>query len=270
MLIQSKNNKNAHLTVKQRKYPSFPTKTLHSRALLKGKILDFGCGLGVDVDFLRKKRYNITAYDPHYFPNYPKEQFDTIICNYVLNVLLPEEQATVLMAVSELLKPTGKAYFTVRRDIQKDGFRLHYKHKVQVYQCTVKLPYKSILKAKHCEIYEYQHYNQVTAQNTDCPFCNLSKETKILTETATAFAILHPTPTNQFHALIIPKRHKINYFDLTFKEQKACWFMVNRVQKLLQKQHPINSFNININVGKSPKQSISHTHIHLIPHYQKL
>jgi len=270
MLIQSKNNKNAHLTVKKRIYPSFPSKKLYHQALLKGKILDFGCGLGVDVDFLRKKGYDTTAYDPYYFPNYPKEQFDTIICNYVLNVLLPEEQAAVLMAVSELLKPTGKAYFTVRRDIRQNGFRLHYQHKVQVYQCTVKLPYKSILKAEHCEVYEYQHYNQIAVQNTDCPFCNLSKETEILTETATAFAILHPTPTSQLHALIIPKRHKTDYFDLTFKEQKACWFMVNRVQQLLQKQYSIDSFNININVGKSAKMNVLHTHIHVTPHCQTL
>lgn len=31
-----------------------------------------------------------------------------ILCLYVLNVLLPEEQAHVLMAVSELLAPTGR------------------------------------------------------------------------------------------------------------------------------------------------------------------
>lgn len=36
-----------------------------------------------------------------YAPTYPTGQFDTILCQYVLNVLLPEEQVQVLMAVSK-------------------------------------------------------------------------------------------------------------------------------------------------------------------------
>ncbi|MCA9982497.1 MAG: methyltransferase domain-containing protein, partial [Anaerolineales bacterium] len=80
-----------------------------------GRTLDFGCGLGADVAFLAAQGVDITGYDPHYAPTYPTEQFDTIMCHYVLNVLLPEEQAYVLMAISELLKPSGRAFFTVRR-----------------------------------------------------------------------------------------------------------------------------------------------------------
>jgi ATP adenylyltransferase len=60
---------------------------------------------------LKEKGVNIIGYDKHYFPEYPTEKFDTIICFYVLNVLLPEEQASVLMEVSLLLKPGGKAFF---------------------------------------------------------------------------------------------------------------------------------------------------------------
>ncbi len=63
------------------------------------------------------------------------------------------------MAVSELLKPTGKAYFTVRRDIEKAGFRTHIKHKRKIYQCNVILPYKSVINPHHCQVYEYQHIN---------------------------------------------------------------------------------------------------------------
>ena len=78
-----------------------------------GKVLDFGCGIGKDVELLKHKGFDILGYDPFYFPELPKEKFDTILCFYVLNVLLPEEQAAVLMNVSSLLKPTGKAYFAV-------------------------------------------------------------------------------------------------------------------------------------------------------------
>jgi ATP adenylyltransferase len=75
-------------------------------------------------------------------------RFDTILCHYVLNVLLPEEQVYVLMAVSELLKPTDKAYFTVRQDIKQADFRTHIKHGQRVYQCNVVLPFKSIIRTE--------------------------------------------------------------------------------------------------------------------------
>ena len=270
MIITSKDNPNVHLTVKERKTVSFPCKHLHQKGLLRGKILDFGCGLGLDVAFLREKGYDITAYDPHYFADYPQEKYDTILCTYVLNVLLPEEQAGVLMAVSELLKPTGKAYFTVRRDIAKNGFRVHYKHKVKVYQCNVILPYTSILKATHCEMYAYQHYNHACLakhETSDCVFCKLEKERVLLSETATTYAIFDKYPVNEGHVLVIAKRHVSNYFDLSFKEQQACWLMVNRVKLLLEQRFEIDGFNIGVNVNKAAGQTVNHVHIHVIPRY---
>ncbi|CAN5327851.1 hypothetical protein BH23BAC3_BH23BAC3_23080 [soil metagenome] len=82
--------------------------------LIKGDVLDFGSGFGEDARFLNSKNISCTNYDPHHAPEYPDRKFDTILCQYVLNVLLPEEQADLLMAVSELLKLSGRAYFTVR------------------------------------------------------------------------------------------------------------------------------------------------------------
>jgi 2-polyprenyl-3-methyl-5-hydroxy-6-metoxy-1,4-benzoquinol methylase len=109
---------NPHLTAIERTSMSFPTRWLKQNNLLKGEILDFGCGFGFDADQLKEQGFEIVGYDNYYHPDYPQKCFDTIICNYVLNVLEPNEQAEVLMSVSELLKPTGKAYFAVRRDLK--------------------------------------------------------------------------------------------------------------------------------------------------------
>lgn len=88
----------------------------------------------------------------------PTVRFDTLLRHYVLNVLLPEEQALVLMAVAELLAPDGIAYYTVRRDIASAGFRAHTEHAgVKVYQRNVVLPFASVLTAEHCEIYACRH-----------------------------------------------------------------------------------------------------------------
>jgi ATP adenylyltransferase len=260
---------NPHLTAIERTSMSFPTRWLKQNNHLKGEILDYGCGFGFDTQQLKKQGYDVVCYDNYYFPEYPQKKFDTIICNYVLNVLEPNEQAEVLMSVSELLKPEGKAYFAVRRDLKNEGFRIHFVHKLPTYQSNVILPYKSIFLNENCEIYQYQHYNQVSKKKTsDCVFCNLDKERELLSETATAFAFLDSFPVNPGHTLISPKRHVADYFELSIHEQRALWLLVNRCKMLIQKRHNPDGFNIGINVGEMAGQSIFHVHIHLIPRYK--
>lgn len=263
MIFRSPQNPNSHLTVKKRKWPSFPAKQLFLRGLIKGKILDFGSGLGVDVDFLKSNGLDCVAYDPYYKPDYPKEKFDTIICNYVLNILLPEEQAHVLMAVSELLKDNGKAYFAVRRDIKRGGFRYNPKHKCKTYQCNVVLPYKSILRTEHCEIYEYQHFNQIqrTGETVNCDFCNPLQNREIITESATAYAIAKNLSPEKVEIFIVPKRHVNDYFELTFKEQCACWLVLNRVKSLLAQKYNFPEYQFKFNSRISPSKNSDHVHL---------
>jgi len=243
MIFQSPNNPNSHLTVKERDNVSFPTRILWEKHQLKGEILDFGCGLGKDVTFLREKGLNVTGYDPHYCPQYPDKQFDTIICNYVLNVLLPEEQAHVLMAVSELLKTGVKAFFAVRRDIQKSGFLYNPKREAQVYQAKVVLPYPSFLLTNHCEIYEYQHFTY-------------EQEGVFITEVVNAYAVLK----EKGKAHIFPKRKVADYFALSEHEQLACNLILNRVKKHFDKWYNANEYEVKILVNKE----IAHAYIKLI------
>jgi len=260
-------NPNSHLTAKVRHGPSLPTRELWARRLIVGKVLDFGSGFGADARFLRNKGIDVTEYDPYYSPQYPIEKYDTIICNYVLNVLLPEEQSRVLMEISEALKPTGTAYFSVRRDIQRSGFRLHLKHGHQVYQCRVVLPYRSLMKAEHFEIYEYQHFNQL-AHQSECPFCTPDASRELVTEAATVYAMLDKYPVAPGHTLIIPKQHCADYFALPERTKHACWLVVDHVQISLAERFSPDGFNIGINIGAAAGQTVPHVHIHLIPRYQ--
>ncbi len=263
-----KSNPNSHLTAKEREYLSFPAKIIFNKNLFIGDVLDFGCGFGNDVKLLKSKGINIEGYDKHYFPKFPTQRFDTIICFYVLNVLLPEEQAAVLMELSQLIKPTGKVYIAVRRDLQYEGFRTHKIHQKKTFQCNVVLNSKSIFKNESCEIYEYQHYNQLKREeNPNCPFCNIDSERELIVESATAYAIYDKFPVNDGHALIIPKRHCASYFDLSFKEQAACMFMLNKVREVVSKRFNPDGFNIGINVGEKAGQTVHHVHIHLIPRF---
>jgi diadenosine tetraphosphate (Ap4A) HIT family hydrolase len=260
-------NQYSHLTAKERETLSFPAKYLYNKNLLVGDVLDFGCGFGKDVELLKANSINITGYDKHYFPLYPHRKFDTIICFYVLNVLLPEEQAIVLMELSQLIKPNGKVYIAVRRDLQSEGFRMH-KLQQKTYQCNVTLNSKSIFKNESCEIYEYRHYNQLKRrENPLCPFCNPESDRELIVESATAFAIFDKFPVSNGHALIIPKKHNANYFELSLKEQYACILMLNTVKQIISNKFKPNGFNVGININEVAGQTIHHVHIHLIPRY---
>lgn len=105
---------NPHRTAIHRKGMSRPARWLQSAGLIKGRVLDYGCGFGEDAQQLQCERY-----DPYYAPTPPTGLYDTVLCTYVLNVLQLAEQDEVIGRVRKLLVPNGHAYFTVRRDIKE-------------------------------------------------------------------------------------------------------------------------------------------------------
>lgn len=258
-----------YLTAIKRKDLSVPVRNLLQQGLLKGRILDFGCGFGYDTDELKRRGYDITGYDYYYRPEYPEGKFDTIFCVYVLNVLEPYAQAEVLMNVSNLLSPKGTAYFAVRRDIKEEGFRLHAIYREYTYQCNVRLPFVSLECNSSYELYQYNHFNKLPRkEGVSCPFCRLSRKVEIICETATCVAFYDGYPVSPGHALIIPKRHVASYFDLTNHEREAMNVMLQYVkQKLDERFHP-DGYNIGINVNEAAGQSVFHVHMHLIPRYK--
>ena len=258
-----------YLTAIKRTDLSVPTRYLLQHNLLKGRILDYGCGFGYDTDELIKRGYNIIGSDYYYRPYYPEGKFDTIICNYVLNVLEPYAQAEVLMNVTNLLSSNGTAFFAVRRDLVEEGFRLHAIYKQYTYQCNVKLPFLSLTSNSSYELYQYNHFNKLLRKEGEtCPFCRLSRKVEIICETATCLAFYDGYPVSPGHALIIPKRHVANYFDLTNHEREAMNVMLQFVKRKIDDRFNPDGYNIGINVNKAAGQSVFHVHMHIIPRYQ--
>ena len=101
--------------------------------------------------------------------------------------------------------------------------------------------------------------------NNPCLFCN-SKKAGIAHENDLAYASYDTYPVSHNHCLIIPKRHVIDYFELTNEELIACNDLIKIVkQQVVNKDESIRAFNIGTNAGKIAGQSIMHCHIHLIP-----
>lgn len=103
--------------------------------------------------------------------------------------------------------------------------------------------------------------------NQPCPFCTLDASRALIASNETAFAIYDIFPVNPGHALIIPKRHTANYFELTPEEQAACFELLNQVKDKVTDTFEPQGFNVGINVGATAGQTVPHVHIHLIPRY---
>ena len=101
--------------------------------------------------------------------------------------------------------------------------------------------------------------------NNPCLFCN-SKISGIARENDLAYASYDTYPVSELHFLIIPKRHVIDYFELTNEEIVACNDLIKIIkEEILIKDKNVKAFNIGTNAGKIAGQSIMHCHIHLIP-----
>jgi len=102
------------------------------------------------------------------------------------------------------------------------------------------------------------------ARQSDCIFCNMSR--KIIAENELSIAFYDKFPVTSKHVLIIPKRHCIDYFELSQPEINA----MNRLTHVLKEQlksedSNISGFNIGFNSGEDAGQTVLHCHMHLIP-----
>ncbi len=108
----------SYRTAIRRNKASAPLSRLEEAELLKGRILDYGCGHGSDVRHMVAQGMDASGYDPHWLPNEPEGAYDTIICTYVLNVVPIDQEQGIIDRIQGLLAPGGQAFFTVRRDLE--------------------------------------------------------------------------------------------------------------------------------------------------------
>ena len=101
--------------------------------------------------------------------------------------------------------------------------------------------------------------------NNPCLFCNVPSSEYVF-ENNLAFSTFDSYPVSKYHALIIPKRHVENYFDMSEEEVSSCNKLIKKMRNKIQELDPtVDGFNIGTNSGKVAGQSIMHCHIHLIP-----
>ncbi|MEE8385658.1 MAG: methyltransferase domain-containing protein [Dehalococcoidia bacterium] len=116
-------------TAMRRKTWSAPMRWLYSAGLFHrpgAKVLDYGCGHGADVVALREHQVDAIGFDPVHSPEggaHQAGQFDIVTCHYVLNTLpSTAERMFVIDGMLAALKPGGRGFVTVRRDVRQAGW----------------------------------------------------------------------------------------------------------------------------------------------------
>jgi ATP adenylyltransferase len=98
-----------------------------------------------------------------------------------------------------------------------------------------------------------------------CIFCQPDHQRAFIANEL-AYAIWDAFPVTEGHALIVPKRHAVDYFDLTPMELLACDDLLRQTRELLiTRNDNIRGFNVGANAGAAAGQTIFHCHLHLIP-----
>jgi len=130
--------------------PSAPFTWLAKHGELVGRILDYGCGYGMDV-----KSFGVEGYDPNWDVPLPDGDFDTIVCNYVLNVVDEDEQKEILTHIKSLLSAVGRAFIVARRDLKVEGQdgRKGYKQRM------VYLPFEKVHHTSGYQIYRMHKHD---------------------------------------------------------------------------------------------------------------
>lgn len=105
-----------------------------------------------------------------------------------------------------------------------------------------------------------------------CIFCKIidgSIPSAKIYEDEHVYAFMDIMPLTKGHALVIPKNHKENVYDLSEEEASNLFRVVPRIATALKETFGPVGMNLLNNNGAPAGQSVFHFHLHFIPRYDQ-
>ena len=105
----------------------------------------------------------------------------------------------------------------------------------------------------------------------NCIFCKLANgvfPTNSIYEDEDFNVILDLGPATKGHALILPKNHYANLFELPENEAEHVMVIAKRMAAKMMEKLQCDGFNLVQNNGETAGQTVFHFHMHLIPRYE--
>lgn len=105
----------------------------------------------------------------------------------------------------------------------------------------------------------------------NCVFCNLANgiwDSATLYEDDDFRVILDLGPASKSHALILPKAHYANIYEIPEELAAKAIVLAKKMAGIMTEALDCDGFNIVQNNGEAAGQTVFHFHMHLIPRYK--
>ena len=105
----------------------------------------------------------------------------------------------------------------------------------------------------------------------NCVFCNLANgiwDSATLYEDDDFRVILDLGPASRGHALILPKAHYANIYEIPEELAAKAIVLAKKMAGIMTEALGCDGFNIVQNNGEAAGQTVFHFHMHLIPRYK--
>ncbi len=105
----------------------------------------------------------------------------------------------------------------------------------------------------------------------NCVFCNLANgiwDSATLYEDDDFRVILDLGPASRGHALILPKAHYANIYEIPEELAAKSIVLAKKMAGIMTEALDCDGFNIVQNNGEAAGQTVFHFHMHLIPRYK--
>ena len=101
-----------------------------------------------------------------------------------------------------------------------------------------------------------------------CKIANGDIPSSTLYEDELFRVILDLSPAAKGHALILPKQHMANIFEMDDTTAGKVFILASRIAKAMKTALNCDGLNIGQNNGEVAGQTVFHFHMHIIPRYE--
>ncbi|NNF64797.1 MAG: HIT domain-containing protein [Acidimicrobiia bacterium] len=105
----------------------------------------------------------------------------------------------------------------------------------------------------------------------NCVFCGIIAgeiPSTTIAQRETAIAFMDINPVTHGHALVVPRSHATDLFDVTAEDLAACVHLAQEVAGRAKERLGADGVNLLNCTGEAAWQSVFHFHIHVIPRYE--
>ena len=106
--------------------------------------------------------------------------------------------------------------------------------------------------------------------NLDCLFCKIIRgelPSHKVYEDEKTLAFLDIRPVNPGHALVVPKKHSLDVFEIEESQWNAVMNTVRTVALALEKSLAPTGINLAMNNRSGAGQIVFHAHVHVMPRF---